>query len=380
MNELRQQLRSLLAACGTQRPPALRRSLNPVALYATDLPQLAAGTALQAFRREAEKAGWTLREEDGWLQLDRAADTPPRGWYAGAFGPEAAACLSLLRRQGARNRLTGNSEAGRETVRRLIKAGEMGETALETACAETHREWAARLREGKPLPALSEYYFLKEEESMIIMHAGHAKFVIELEDGTRIVTDPFDASCGYPIEEIRADVALVSHGHHDHNAVDTLQGEPRIIDREGVYTVSPSVRVTAVKGYHDDQQGAQRGETLLFLLEAEGLRVVHLGDLGCDLTEDQISVLKKPDLLMIPVGGHFTIDAAKAHQIADILEARVILPMHYKTRYNRDWPITGPEDFLEYYQDKTVCRDLTILRVTKGDLVCQPKVILFKAP
>lgn len=215
---------------------------------------------------------------------------------------------------------------------------------------------------------------------MILMHAGHAKFVIELEDGTRIVTDPFDASCGYPIGELQADVALVSHQHYDHNAVDTLRGEPRVIDREGVYTLSPSTRVTAVKGFHDDQHGAQRGETLLFLLEAEGLRVVHLGDLGCDLTEEQISVLKKPDILMIPVGGHFTIDAAKAHEIAKKLGARMILPMHYKTRYNEGWPITGPEDFLKYYQAEEVCRDLRILRVTKGDLQCQPKVVLFREP
>ena len=131
------------------------------------------------------------------------------------------------------------------------------------------------------------------------------------------------------------------------------------------------MKVTALKGFHDDEQGSKRGETLLFLIEAEGLRVVHLGDLGCPLDEAQLEQLKNPDVLMIPVGGFYTIDADQAKQIADQL------PMHYKTEYNQEWPISGPEAFLELYDTKEICQGAEAVRVTKEDMECQARVMLF---
>ena len=214
---------------------------------------------------------------------------------------------------------------------------------------------------------------------MLIQHIGHAEFLIVTESGVRIVTDPYDASCGYPLHKTAADIALVSHHHHDHDAVENLKGEPRVIDKAGQYTPEPDVKVTALKGFHDDEQGSKRGETLLFLIEAEGLRVVHLGDLGCPLDEAQLEQLKNPDVLMIPVGGFYTIDADQAKQIADQLNARLILPMHYKTEYNQEWPISGPEAFLELYDTKEICQGAEAVRVTKEDMECQAKVMLFSA-
>ena len=156
---------------------------------------------------------------------------------------------------------------------------------------------------------------------MLIRHIGHAEFLIVTESGVRIVTDPYDASCGYPLQKTDADIALISHHHHDHDAVENLKGEPRIIDKAGQYTPEPDVRVTAVKGFHDDEQGSKRGETLLFLIETEGLRIVHLGDLGCALDNNQLEQLKKPDILMIPIGGFYTIGAEQAKQTAEQLGA-----------------------------------------------------------
>ena len=213
---------------------------------------------------------------------------------------------------------------------------------------------------------------------MLIRHIGHAEFLIETESGVRIVTDPYDAACGYPLRKVTADAALVSHQHHDHNAVENLKGEPRIIDAAGEYTPEPGLKITAVRGFHDDAEGAKRGETLLFLIETEGLRVVHLGDLGCGLNEEQISILKAPDVLMIPVGGFYTIDAEQALGTADLLGARIILPMHYRTEYNSDWPIADQEGFLSLYDPAEICREAEALRITKGDLECQPKVVVFK--
>ena len=212
---------------------------------------------------------------------------------------------------------------------------------------------------------------------MLFKHIGHAEFLIETESGVRIVTDPYDARCGYPLQRVTADVALVSHHHHDHDAVENLKGSPRIIDTAGVFTPEPDVKVTAVRGYHDETEGSKRGETLLFLIEAEGLRIVHLGDLGCALDQEQLRILKNPDVLMIPVGGFYTIDGKQAAEIAGQTGARIVLPMHYRTEYNRDWPISGPEPFLDMYNADDICTGAEALRVVREDLECQPKVVVF---
>lgn len=214
---------------------------------------------------------------------------------------------------------------------------------------------------------------------MLIKHIGHAEFLIETESGVRIVTDPYDAGCGYPLRKVTADVALISHHHHDHDAVENLKGEPRVIDTAGENTPESGVRITALRGFHDDAGGSRRGETLLFLIETEGLRIVHLGDLGCALDAEQAKILKAPDILMIPVGGFFTIDAAQAKETAALLGARIILPMHYKTEYNSEWPITDAEAFLSQYDPADVCRGAEALRVTKADMVCQPKIVVFNS-
>ena len=211
---------------------------------------------------------------------------------------------------------------------------------------------------------------------MLIRHIGHAEFAIETESGFRIVTDPYDESCGYPVRQEAADAVLVSHQHHDHNAVENVAGMPQVIDRAGSFTLASDVRITAVKAFHDDRQGEKRGENLLFLLETEGLRVVHLGDLGHLLTEQQISVLRRPDVLLLPVGGFFTIDAKQARLVAEQLEARILVPMHYKTEYTATWPISGPDDFLNLFDGEEIQRGGEALRVTEGDVKCHKHIIL----
>lgn len=210
---------------------------------------------------------------------------------------------------------------------------------------------------------------------MIITCIGHAQFLIELDDGMRIVTDPYDDACGYPVVPTCADVVLVSHGHHDHCAVETVKGYTQVIDWAGQHTLSPGVKVTAIQADHDAEGGRQRGKTLLFLLEAEGLRIVHLGDLGHLPTRKQELALAPADVLMIPVGGHYTIDAAMARETAGRLQARVILPMHYRTRANADWPIAPVEDFTRQHGR---CETVDLLRITRDDLDCQPALAVLK--
>lgn len=211
---------------------------------------------------------------------------------------------------------------------------------------------------------------------MIFTCIGHAKFLIELENGMRIVTDPYDETCGYPVTSVTADVVLVSHGHHDHNAVETIPGKVRVISEAGAYDLGDGVTVTAVEAFHDDAEGAKRGKTLLFSLRAEGINAIHLGDLGHLPTEAQCDALGPADVLMVPVGGFYTIDAAQAKEAAYLLSARVILPMHYRTRVNADWPIAPVEDFTSLYD--VAAETVEQLRVAKGDLMCQPKIAVLK--
>lgn len=213
---------------------------------------------------------------------------------------------------------------------------------------------------------------------MLIEHIGHAEFLLTLESGFRIVTDPYDAGTGYPVHKIEADGVLVSHHHHDHDAVENITGYPQIIDYAGLHSFAPDIRATGILADHDDAGGSKRGKTLLFLIEAEGLRVAHLGDLDCLLDADQLDALGRVDVLMIPVGGFYTIDAREAKEVIDQLDPRVILPMHYRTEYNADWPIHPVEDFTRLFDPAEIRCGGEALRVTKGDLACQPRIVLLE--
>lgn len=158
MNTWRQELAALLREAPCRRPAALRRSLREDWLYATDLPAVTDAPALAAFREQAGKRGWRLEEQQGWLLLKQTVPGAPGNGYSGPFGPEAGSCLSLMRRHPD----SGDTETAAErAVILLVKAGEEGPEAYETACAALHREWAERLRKGESLPSLEESFFRK---------------------------------------------------------------------------------------------------------------------------------------------------------------------------------------------------------------------------
>ena len=115
---------------------------------------------------------------------------------------------------------------------------------------------------------------------------------------------------------------------------------------------------------------------MLYLLEAEGLRVAHLGDLGCILDADQLDALGRVDVLMLPVGGYYTIDAEQARTVMEQLDPRITIPMHYRTEYNADWPIAPLSDFTALFPPEEIREGGEALRVTKGDLDCHPPIVV----
>ena len=190
---------------------------------------------------------------------------------------------------------------------------------------------------------------------MLIEHNGHSEFLLETADGFRILTDPYDAHVGYPMVAVACDAVTVSHGHGDHCFAEKAEGSVVIADRPGVTRLSADVTVLGIPSFHDECQGAKRGNNLIFIIEADGLRIAHLGDLGA-WDEKLMEQMGCVDILLIPVGGYYTIDAASAAAFTRALRPRITIPMHYKTPVNADWPIARVEDFLREMQWENVIK------------------------
>ncbi|RLE33673.1 MBL fold metallo-hydrolase, partial [Candidatus Acetothermia bacterium] len=161
---------------------------------------------------------------------------------------------------------------------------------------------------------------------MKITWYGHSCFLIEAKEG-RILTDPFDAKVPYDFPDSPVDIVTVSHDHFDHNAVDRVAGDPAVVKGQGKRSVA-GIDFTGVGSYHDDRRGAERGENTIHAFDLEGIRIAHLGDLGTVLDDRQIAEIGDVRILLIPVGGRYTTDAAAAAAVSRSLEAVLtIIPM-----------------------------------------------------
>jgi len=165
---------------------------------------------------------------------------------------------------------------------------------------------------------------------MKIKWYGHSSFLITTDSGVRIFTDPSDESTGYGLKDLDVDVVTSSHNHFDHNYFAALKGEPTIIKEVGV-TQYQDVKITGVHTYHDNNKGIFRGSNVVYVFEADGLRVAHMGDIGHQLSFMQRQLIGKVDVMLIPVGGTFTVDGAGAYEMVKALDPSVVIPMHYST-------------------------------------------------
>lgn len=163
---------------------------------------------------------------------------------------------------------------------------------------------------------------------MEIKYLGHSSFQIKTKTA-RIITDPFDsAMVGMKYPKVEADIVTVSHDHLDHNSSAQVTGNPLILNWPGEFEKN-SVRIFGYQTFHDAEEGAQRGENVMYKFETEDISVLHCGDLGHKLLTEFVDKIESVDIMMVPVGGFYTIDAAQAVSLIKQIEPSVIIPMHY---------------------------------------------------
>lgn len=222
---------------------------------------------------------------------------------------------------------------------------------------------------------------------MKIDYLGHASFLLTTSAGTRIVTDPFDPA-GYP-DKMKyrpfrgtADVVTVSHEHADHGAVSLVGGSPVIVKGDGKFRVDEVgseeafIDLLGVGTFHDDERGSKRGRNTVFVISAEGLHIAHMGDLGHVLTADQAAEIGAVDVVMVPIGGYYTINAEQAWKVADQLSAQIIIPMHYAND-KCSFPIATVDDFIAG-RPNVKRTGVTSIEIGPDDIPDEPTVVVLE--
>jgi L-ascorbate metabolism protein UlaG (beta-lactamase superfamily) len=169
------------------------------------------------------------------------------------------------------------------------------------------------------------------------------------DESVSIVIDPF-GDIGYDMpQNLSADILLVTHPHHDHSNISLIKGDPKLIAVDGKYKVK-GVPIETFPVWHDEEKGKQRGQNLLMKFELAGKKLLHCGDLGHMLSDELITKIGKIDVLFIPVGGKFTIDAKTGYKICQRLQPKLIFPMHYNTKA-LDFELDEVDNFTQYFQN-----------------------------
>ncbi len=208
---------------------------------------------------------------------------------------------------------------------------------------------------------------------MKIQWLGHSSFLIET-NGTKILTDPFDNSIGYATIFPDVDIVLVSHEHFDHNAVENVPSYKQVI-KGNVEKEIEGIKIKGIAGYHDNQKGSLRGKITMFKIQLEDISLLHLSDLGVLLTNEQLEEIGKVDIIMVPVGGKYTIGPEEAWAVIAQLKPKIAIPMHYKTQF-LTLDILPLKNFLQGnpYKEKD------ILEITSSALPKSLQIITFPPP
>ncbi len=207
---------------------------------------------------------------------------------------------------------------------------------------------------------------------MEISWLGHSCFRIKGSQ-TTVITDPYSPDEGYHLGKPTAHIVTVSHGHSDHAYVRGIGGEPRVVNRPGEYEIR-GVLIIGIATYHDAEEGRSRGRNTIYLIQIDEVLVCHLGDLGHVLTAGQVEEIGNADVLLLPVGGVYTIDAPLAAEVVRQLEPKVVIPMHYQTPALK-WSLEPVGRFLREIGVKEI-KSQPKLSLTKASLPESTRVFL----
>ena len=218
-----------------------------------------------------------------------------------------------------------------------------------------------------------------KNERAVITWFGHSMFLIEL-GGQRIVLDPFNEDCGYNVPKaLNCDACVISHSHLDHSYTRNLIGAYQEFKREGAYNCG-GVGIEQMLTYHDKENGKKRGENLVTVISYENFKIAHLGDLGHVLNDEQVRKLGKIDILMVPVGGYYTIDAFDAWEVIRLISPKIIIPMHYKTDRTAGNIIIDTIDKFAAGRKNVVNIDSNVYEVELSNIANDEKIWRFKVP
>ena len=195
---------------------------------------------------------------------------------------------------------------------------------------------------------------------------GHSCFTMTFANGAVLVTDPFDDTVGYPLCTARADATLSSHDHFDHNHIRSLSGNPVMINKSGTCMLN-GIRITGVHSFHDPEQGKLRGENVIFIVEGDGLRIAHLGDLGHMPNAEQLAALKNVDVMLLPIGGTFTVTTEQAAEIIAQAKPHTAIAMHFRNQYCT-FPVSDEKEFVRLTGAVLMENEIEITKDTLADL------------
>lgn len=213
-----------------------------------------------------------------------------------------------------------------------------------------------------------------QTKPITVQYLAHSSFLITSSTGLKIIMDPYNvtASMNYaPIDET-ANIVTVSHEHSDHNNVAAVKGNPEAVRAVGNSDIK-GIEFRSIATWHDSVQGSQRGQNRVVCFTLDGVNFCHLGDLGHRLSPEQLTEIGKVDVLFVPVGGNFTIDAKTATTVCDDLKPKIIIPMHYKTA-KAGQNFATVDDFLAGKRNVKKLSASTI-EIRPGELPSNPEIV-----
>jgi len=213
------------------------------------------------------------------------------------------------------------------------------------------------------------------ESDCEVTYYGHSLFVIKSFNGIKIGIDPYNKFIMSNLPDISADILLITHSHSDHSNVSLFKGNPTVIRKPGLYCIN-NINIKGIQVYHDNLKGFLRGKNIIFKFEVDSIIFAHLGDIGHIPSDIVINNLLDVDVLMIPVGGKFTINYKKAHELISNFNPKIVIPMHYRLEDSKFKFLDKVDNFLKLYPDYKIMGNT--IKINKENLPKETEIWVLK--